>query len=82
MLRVSAQFGNYVKFVIQLPELKDPKPVLLPNVFAIMKASVTVTTIIILVILVVIIGASLSVPHSRELNGDFCNRCNRTYVIP
>jgi len=36
---VCAQFGNYVKFVVELPELKDPEPVLLPNAFAIMKAS-------------------------------------------
>ena len=39
VLRVRAQFGNYVKFVVELPELKDPEPVLLPNAFAIMKAS-------------------------------------------
>ena len=40
VLRVCAQFGNYVKFVVELPELKDPEPVLLPNEFAmIMKAS-------------------------------------------
>ena len=31
VLRVCAQFGNYVKFVVELPELKDPEPVLLPN---------------------------------------------------
>ena len=31
----------------------------------------------------IIIGASLSEPHSREFNGDFCNRpCNRTFVVP
>ena len=34
VLRVCAQFGNYVKFVVKLPELKDPEPVLLPNAFA------------------------------------------------
>ena len=33
VLRVCAQFGNYVKFVVELPELKDPEPVLLPNTF-------------------------------------------------
>ena len=37
MLRVCAQFGNSVKFVVELPELKDPEPVWLPNAFAIMK---------------------------------------------
>ena len=31
VLRVCAQFGNYVKFVFELPELKDPEPVLLPG---------------------------------------------------
>ena len=45
VLRVCAQFGNYVKLIVELPELKDPEPVLLPNVFTIMKASVTVTTL-------------------------------------
>ena len=35
VLRVCAQFGNYVKFVVELPELKDPEPVLLPDAFAI-----------------------------------------------
>ena len=39
VLRVCAQFGNYVKFVVELLELKDPEPVLLPNAFAIVKAS-------------------------------------------
>ena len=38
VLRVCAQFGNYVKFVVELPELKDPEPVLLPNAFARLQA--------------------------------------------
>ena len=45
VLRVCAQFGKYVKLIVELPELKDPEPVLLTNVFTIMKASVTVTTL-------------------------------------
>ena len=39
VLKVCAQFGNYVKFIVELPEPKDPEPVLLPIAFAIMKAS-------------------------------------------
>ena len=46
-LRVCTQFGNNVKFVVELPNLKDAEPVLLSNVFAIVKVSqiFTVTTL-------------------------------------
>ena len=65
VLRVCAQFGNYVKLIVELPELKDPEPVLLPNVFTIMKAFVTVTTLegsSYLIILVIITAR----PHTLD----------------